>query len=245
MKKLSFLLLSLLISSVVLGEVMELTDPNGKEIKAELIKVHSNGVDLKMNGQTFRDVAMNTFSAESQKKIEAWAKEQKLNNLEEFVSIRALDKTGSKTKTTESVLVTSGKVYEKGKEITIWPAFYKIVLENNGQETYRDLTVAYQIYKEADEMQYRKDDSPSLERIEGKHSIQALEPRQEYSFDSDPMEMKEERFLKGIRTTGEKDDETEDELYGIWIKVYMNKKVVLEYSEPRSLSEDENWDGDY
>ncbi len=224
---LSMILFSGLIASAA-EEYHTFTNSNGVTIKAKPLRMQGDRVEIEReDGQTFVvDPAI--FTSEDREFLAQWRKE------------RAIDKgaieVAAKSATTRKVKEDNGAV-----EYKIFKGYYKVSVSNTSEMTFKDLKAEYRFFVFENEIAADKRSDGKLKRYKGDTKITSLAPYGNFEFETDKAEMKESKLASGWYYVGGGKDKSEDELEGIWVRIYKDEDIVGEYAYPSTLPEKEKW----
>jgi hypothetical protein len=118
---------------------------------------------------------------------------------------------------------------------------YEVVIKNNSFRDLQGLTVQYREYMKDDSVSTKSTKIP-LRKKEGTASIDTLANLAEFKFQTEVMEI-ESSLLKSGWTYKDRSNKrkTKDSLYGIWVRVMKDDKMVAEYVNPPMIKEKEKW----
>lgn len=218
------------------SEVQTITDKQGRSIKADVLAVEDGQVRIKReDGQTF-NLALSTLSESDQKRLKEWAaveaakpKEIPADSIEIKFS-RAQFKTEKQS--------SDGATVSKEQ----WG--YNIDLINRTSIDMSDVRAEYILFVKQDDLpgQPKSDRGEDLKRMKNKTEIAGLGMRAETKFRTEPVVIFRQTLKPGYVWSGAGGTKPiRDNLYGLWMKVYVGKQLVSEVVYPESLSKTEKW----
>lgn len=209
---------------------MELTDSQGRSIKADIQAVVGDTVTIRRNDGHEFVVDISMFSLESQALIRAW------------------EKTSVYTKadvlriTSQAVNGKRNKTQSGATEVTKWMAHYKITLENREKVPMKNLRVEYRywVFDQAVAAQKRSQGTRRLEK--GKIDVEFIDRWDTLEVRTEETELIETELASGWYYAGGGDDDSKDKLDGIWVRVYHGDILVTEYASTDSIMREHKWD---
>lgn len=219
--------LLLIVLSVAEARV-NLVDKQGRSVLVDIVGVEDEYARVRrMDGELFK-IYYRYLSPESLSKVKAWKNREYIsNNIELRITQAELDSQGKSTSSTESKTRTY---------------CYSIKAKNTGPKTLPALIVRYQIYIRREKRGAKKDTDPKHEVKKGRLEIPSLKTFAESSVKTLEFKLLESN-LRNNWSYGNKNliDSAEDELEGIWIRIYSDGILVLERSDPGNLKTDKSW----
>lgn len=206
------------------------TSADGESMRARVLEVDGDSVTIERDDGRKFTVSIGVFCARDQVLIRKWNEQQVLQGMD--LEVSAYTRQGRSQKSEECAF-----------EIKEFPAFYEVVIKNNGFEAVEDLQVRYVIYRYHD-YKGAEDGVGKHEKREGSEVVEQIPARGEYTFNTVSFMMKETE-LKGNfvwvdkegKRTGN-DRKSRDLLAGIWVRVYKGDNIVLDYVDPDKLRTD-------
>jgi hypothetical protein len=205
-------------------------DIEGRQIRAALVRASDSEVWIRRDdGQTFQ-IALVRFSEPDQKHIQEWRLLEAIRapRAIEFSSRRFTDQRNTRSST--------------GVVSTTERCGYTVTLSNRTQHDIEDLEIEYRYFIWQGNFgavgQNRR-----LRHEEGRARIARLAARGEAHFQTDTAVLQSTR----IRADWTCSDSTsaqrrsQDDLRGIWVRVYRKGALISEFASPAKLMETETW----
>jgi hypothetical protein len=120
---------------------------------------------------------------------------------------------------------------------------YKVTVENKSFKDLENLEVEYRIYVEDDTL-HNLADKGKLKALPGEKEVAKLENAQKFTFETRAVAVNKSELKAGWHYRGGAKEKVEDELGGIWIRVYQDGEVVNEFANPPVLKERKWEEGD-
>mgnify|MGYP001164019207 CR=1 FL=1 len=221
------------------------TSKDGRTVDASIIEYESdnNTVKLKrLNGKIF-SVPVDIFIDDDKNRILQWAKQEDFLNPKIF-NIELLPK---KLKEKENIdgFTTSGDQVNDAIEKQKQYIAYEITLDNNSSILNDSFTFDYCIYYEVESLddQMKK---YKRERYKKGSEIKQISGKQEISFATSSIILERTSFnTTDYLFSGGMPTDTQDEIKGIWLKIYFTNKekneVIREIYYPKSLKGKVKW----
>ena len=206
------------------------TDPQGREMEAKLTLVSGDDVYIERRDGLTTKVDISIFSKKDQAFIRQWAKKDALTSGE----VDALFKTHV---TDKSKWSSSGGVRRK-----TWKEGYEIVVKNDSSFDMKDVRIEYVVVKFEDAIAAQKRSEGVERKLKGTAKIALIPKRGEGSTETEQFPMQETKLEPGYYWAGGGKKTSEDELRGIWIKVYAGDLLVAEISKPENMARKYSWD---
>ena len=119
---------------------------------------------------------------------------------------------------------------------------YLVTVTNHSFKEIPNLRVEYVVFYEHQQFG-SKSDKPKPERRSGNKMPSNLLNNGKTTFETDPVTLKKSRLKGGwVYTNGAK-RKAEDELSGIWLRVYSGSDLIEEMAQPPALKTQEKWEG--
>lgn len=226
----SIFLTLLMLSSALLAQdnaLITLTDTQGRELRAELLRVTAGIVQLRHENGTEYTIELTRFNADSQKAIETWNLEKQLSDK---LEINFHDVRVEKRKSNTTARETKRDIRR-----------LNVSFANSSTTTIQGLSVEFRIYIEEERIN-RADKSFEREVVfDGEFSVDPVGPGVEVEANSNTFELKEQKMLPGwVSSTGDK-RKSEDKVRGVWVKVYHKGKLIYSESKPKRIKEAKKW----
>ncbi|WOO41539.1 hypothetical protein [Rubellicoccus peritrichatus] len=227
-----YTVITIVLLSILPGfaEYYEFTDAQGRTITAKPIRMVGTQVEIERDDGSKFTVSPTIFVTKDQEYLAKWAKEQL------FVSGDVL-KITAKSSTTRKQKDDSSR----GVEIKRFKGFYKVKVVNESDMDLTDLDVKYRYYVFKNDIAADKRSSGQTIKVTGQSKISTLPKRSDFEFETKHSEMMETDLESGYRWAGGGKPKSEDELEGIWVRVYQGKNLITEFANPSSLPKKEKW----
>ena len=206
------------------------SDIQGREMSAKLTQVSGDDVYIeRLDGLSTR-VDISLFSKEDQEFIRDWDRKETLKD--DAIRVRFItdveDKSGWENNGSGILRKT-------------WKESYEIELSNESQLDLKDIRIEYLIFKFEDAMAAQKRSEGVVHYLTGETKVPALEVRGKARASTKKFPMLETKLAPGYRWPGGGKETSEDEMRGIWIKVFVGEILATEVSKPENLIRKESW----
>lgn len=204
------------------------TDSQGRTLEAKPLRMHGDRVEIeRADGQTFIvDPAI--FIAKDQQYLAKWQRKKAMDT--GAIEVKATSSTSRKEKEDNGAQVFKH-----------YSGLYKVQIRNNSDFTFKDLEVEYRFFVFHNELAADRRSEGKIERIVGNKKLASLAAYRDFEFETKSAEMTDTELKSGwVYTNGGK-DKSEDELQGIWVRVYKGKEMIAEFANPSNLPEKKDW----
>lgn len=206
-------------------------DQQGREMEAQVTAFRNETVYIQRKDGLRTQVAITLFSQKDQDYVRNWAAQNAVS--EGALSIRFSAKEGNEKEDGE-----------EGLDVTRYEAHYEVILKNSAQHAIKDLRIEYLMMKFEDAVISKKRSAGESLRQKGSIEVPVIRPHEELRLNTKPFPMMRTKLKPGyvwdLNEAGF-DRESEDELKGIWAKIYMGDKLVYEASRPSNMKTKEVW----
>jgi hypothetical protein len=206
------------------------SDSQGREIEAKLTRVSGDDIYIERHDGLNTKVDISIFSAEDQSYIRDWERKEIIKD--DTIAIRF--KTDVENK-------SGWESYGVGIERKTWKESYAVVLTNESQLDLKDLRIEYLILKYEDALAAQKRVEGDVRQLTGVTKVPLLKARGEVIADTKKFPMLETRLAQGYIWKGGGKKTSEDDMRGIWVKVYVGDILAAEVSKPENLMRKEKW----
>lgn len=204
------------------------TNADGQTIKAKPLRMQGERVEIQReDGQTFI-VDPTIFTVADQAYLKTWQKQS------------AIDKGAIEVKAT-SATTRKVKIKSEGLDEKHYKGYYKVSVVNSSEMSFKDLKAEYRFFLFQNQIAADKRSDGELKRFKGDVKISSLSAYGKYEFETEQAEMTETDLKAGWHWEGGGKGQSQDELKGIWVRIYKDKEVIAEFANPSNLSEKEDW----
>lgn len=230
MKVLILLIFLLSVSSFPRVQAITLTDNQNRSLEANILLRIGNSIKIELqNGQQYT-ILISTLNKESQEAVLAWQAD-KVTKISEPFRVSAASFVEDKEKGRS--LVEKTQNYNAG---------YNVTITNRTPMVMEDLRVEYIVVIEAPKIAARSEKDVETHTLKGEVMVEAIKQGRDVEFQTKTIRMKSSKLASGWSYLKGGSDDAVDELKGIWMKFYIGKKMVFEYSRPSSLAGSFKWD---
>ena len=206
------------------------SDNQGREMSAKLTQVSGDDVYIeRLDGHSTK-VNISLFSKENQDFIRDWDRKETIRN--DAIKVRFItdveDKSGWEN--------NGGGILRK-----TWKEGYEIELCNESQLNLKNIRIEYLIFKFEDAMAAQKRSEGEVRYLTGETKVPALEVRGKVRASTKKFPMLETKLAPNYRWPDGGKETSDDEMRGIWIKVYVGEILATEVSKPENLIRKESW----
>ena len=206
------------------------SDSQGREMSAKLNQVIGNDVYIERSDGLSTRVDISIFSKDDQDFIRDWKRKETLKN--DAIEVRFItdveDKSGWEDK--------GGGIVRK-----TWKQGYGIELSNESQLDLKNIRIEYLIFKFEDAMAAQKRSQGKVRTINDETKVPSLKAGRKASVSTKKFPMLETKLAPGYRWPDGGKETSEDEMRGIWIKVFVGEILATETSKPENLMRKESW----
>lgn len=211
------------------------TDNRGRTMEARITRVSGEDVYFELKGGLTAKVNINILSEPDREYVKTWERDKLLKD--GAFEVRLATKTTSKS---DYVDVPLSRGYRGILERT-WQQHYEIIVTNTTYEDFSDVRIEYLVMKFEDKPGAEKRSEGEIKRKKGDGRIQSLPSRSEQRIKTEPVLMRETKPAPNYAWPGGRKQTSEDDMRGIWVKIYVDDKFVQEYSKPGNLKNKEVW----
>ncbi|MDQ8193570.1 hypothetical protein QEH59_03990 [Coraliomargarita sp. SDUM461004] len=216
--------------STAKAEFRTFTDSTGREMEAKLNQVSGEDVYIERRDGLATKVDITRFSKEDQIYIRDWARTAMLQD--GAIEVRFTTEVDNKTRWASN----GGGIMRK-----TWKQSYGIVLTNDAYIDIKDIRIEYLIFKFEDALAAEKRSEGEIRYLFGQTKVPTLKAGQEASVETEKFPMLETKLESGYYWKNGGKETSEDEMRGIWIKVYVGDILATEVSKPENLMRKEQW----
>jgi hypothetical protein len=234
-----FLISSLFVWGIALQGLFAMADEwvtlqnnGGQSIRVKLLKLQGDFVHIQMQGGRSMKTSLSVYNEASQARIRQHFY-QRLLVPENFECKLSEVRLPGKNKRLNS---------QGSREITETKRAYSIVLSSRIAESVHDIRLEYLIFHFQDVLGAEKRSEGRVNRVKGKLELTTLEAYAKQKLQTESIDFTEARLLPGwVFSKGSGARDSKDRLDGIWIRLYVGEKLLLEQSQPSSLVTKEAW----
>jgi hypothetical protein len=249
-KKISALLvlnLALTGATRLSAEKMTLTDKKGRAIAAEVLEVEKVSGKVKFkreDGQVF-SLPIDSLAIDDQKKLLALsdvlaAKEAAKPLPADAIKIDLSRGNFKTTKKNEDVKLTSGDTVKDGVTITTENWGYTLTIANRTPKQLDGLHAEYRLFATVDKMSVA-DDKLVLKKKSYETPIDSIFALDKITVRTETITAIKMAFNGNIFSAKTGRNESEERLYGIWLRLFRGDQMVQEIAMPDSLRTKEKW----
>jgi hypothetical protein len=206
------------------------SDSQGREMNAKLTQVSGEDIYIERLDGLSTKVKISIFSKEDQEFIRDWGRKETLKN--DAIRVRFITDVEDKSGWEDS----GGGIVRK-----TWKESYGIELSNESQLDLKNIRIEYLIFKFEDAMAAQKRSEGEIRYLTGETKVPALKVRSKARASTKKFPMLETKLAPGYRWAGGGKETSEDEMRGIWIKVFVGEILATEVSKPENLIRKESW----
>ncbi len=196
---------------------------------AKLTQVSGEDVYIeRLDGLTTK-VGISIFSKDDQEFIRDWARKQAIKD--DAIEVRFTTDVEDKSKWR-----SSGGIMRK-----TWKESYGIVLKNTSTMDMKNIRIEYLIFKFEDAVAAQKRSEGVIRHLTGTTKLPLIRSGDEATAATEKFPMLETKLEPGYYWKGGGKKTSEDEMNGIWIKVYVGDILATEVSRPENLMRKESW----
>jgi len=206
------------------------SDSQGREMDAKVTLVSGDDVYIERRDGLTTKVKISIFKKEGQDFIRDWARKETLKN--DAIEVRFKTDVEDKSRWGSN----GGGIMRK-----TWKESYEIVLTNDSQMDLKDIRIEYLILKFEDAMAAQKRSEGAVRHLVDETKVSFIKAGGEISAETKKFPMLETKLESGYYWTSGGKETSEDEMRGIWIKVYVGDILATEVSKPENLMRKEKW----
>jgi hypothetical protein len=206
------------------------SDSQGREMEAKLTLVSGDDVYIERRDGLATKVDISIFGKEDQEFIRDWARKATIKDdaIEIRFKTNVKDKSGWED--------NGGGIMRK-----TWKQGYEIVLTNDSYLDLKNIRIEYLIFKFEDAMAAQKRSEGEVRRLVDTTKVPLLKSRSDTTASTKLFPMLETKLAPGYRWASGGKETSEDDMHGIWIKVYVGDVLATDVSKPENLSRTEKW----
>lgn len=205
-------------------------DRQGREMNAKLTQVSGDDVYIERHDGLSTKVNISIFSKDDQDYIRDWDRKETLRN--DAIKVRFITDVENKSGWEDK----GGGIVRK-----TWKESYGIELTNESQLALKNIRIEYLIFKFEDAMAAQKRSEGEVRHLTGETMLPTLKARSKVRARTKKFPMLETKLAPGYRWANGGKETSEDEMRGIWIKVFVGEVLATEVSKPENLMRKESW----
>jgi hypothetical protein len=227
---LAFLLTTGSIFSARESNFRTFSDSQGREMSAKLIQVSGEDIYIeRLDGLSTR-VNISIFSKEDQEFIRDWKRKETIKN--DAIKVRFITDIEDKSGWKDNL---------RGVLVKTWKESYGIELSNESQLDLKNIRIEYLIIKFEDAVAAQKRSEGEVHYLTGETKVPALKARSNTRVSTEKFPMLETKLAPGFVWPGGGKKTSEDDMRGIWIKIFVGEILAAEVSKPENLMRKESW----
>jgi len=217
--------MALTCEAVDLGGYLTLSNAEGKQINAKILRVHRDLITIRLqSNQAEIQAERIIFDKASQDLIQQWEVEQAvLGGLDFGVSSKRFD---SERKSSEA------------RSWTIDKSGYSIRVKNSSEVAIDGMEAKYLIVVKRERIGRKKNKDHSIELEDGNLEFPTIPARQDVKVDTRGVSLREESMNPGWTPSYGGIESSEDEFLGIVVEFYWNGRLIRTESKPSALVAD-------
>jgi len=212
------------------SEFRTFSDSQGREMQARLTTVSGEDVFIERRDGLAIKVDISIFSKEDQGFIREWGRAETIKD--DAIEVRFTTEVENRSRWESN----GGGIMRK-----TWKEGYGIELTNASYLDLKDIRVDYLIFKFEDAMAAQKRSEGEIRQLLGSSKIEFLKAGDKIQADTKMFPMQETKLEAGYRWADGGKETSEDDMNGIWIKVYVGDILATEVSKPENLMRKEKW----
>jgi|GEM_PF-2641901 len=219
-----------LITTFGLAEIVSLKDKSGSEIRAELVLLTQDQLEIKREDGLSFTISLKLLSEKSSRLVQEWAQR---NVPKDSIEISFREKPERK--------------YDKDSrsrknEINVIRPIFKISYSHN--VPLKNLKLEYKIIYEEERIGRAEDEFTQIKVHYGKIPIPHLDSdEEEYTFSgAEAIELWESSMKGSYSPKSGSSGPAEDDITGIWIRLFVDENMIYETTTPSRLLKRETWD---
>jgi len=203
-------------------------DQQGRQMEAKLTRVSGEDVYIERRDGLSTKVSISLFGSEDQAYIRDWSLKKKL--ADDGLNVRFTEEESDEKE------VNEGGITKESYE-----AHYEIVLKNELYQDIQNLRIEYLMLKFEDGVGAKKRNEGEIKRIKNRIEHPRLKAGDEVRLPTKAFPMLNTQLDPNYYWKGGGKKSSEDELRGIWVKIYVDDQLVHESSKPENLQRTEVW----
>ncbi len=217
------------------GEVREFRNSAGQSFQGELIAVEGDSVTIKATDGRQVKAGAALFSPEDQTFFKEWGTKNKPKVAYQFKAAFAPKRISAERSEEGATKVTEEK----------WT--YQVTLESQANASLQGVEVRYRVYKLTAPVVGANRDPSDLRRqgkygyLEGVEKLPVMTLRKALPFTTKPLSVNKSDLKGGWVYTNGSEEKREEDLAGIWIKVFHEGKEVFELLSNPTKLQDLTW----
>lgn len=213
-----------------IAEYYEFTDAQGRSIMAKPVRVVGDKVEIQREDGNKYIVDPAIFGTKGQAYLTKWMQDQLMSS-GNVLKISAKSATTRKQKDGSS----------RGVEIKRFKGYYKIKVTNESDLDLKNLQMQYRYFLFKNQVAADKRSAGKTMRVAGEIKIPSLRGHSDLDFETAQSDMMETELKSGYYWLGGGKARSEDELEGIWVRIYQGDKMIAEFANPSTLPKKEKW----
>ena len=227
---LAFLLTTGSIFSARESNFRTFSDSQGREMSAKLIQVSGEDIYIeRLDGLSTR-VNISIFSKEDQEFIRDWKRKETIKN--DAIKVRFITDIEDKSGWKDNL---------RGVLVKTWKESYGIELSNESQLDLKNIRIEYLVFKFEDAMAAQKRSEGEVRKISDETKFPTLKAGSKAHVSTKKFPMLETKLALGYKWESGGKETSEDEMRGIWIKVFVGEILATEASKPENLMHKKSW----
>ena len=206
------------------------SDSQGREMNAKLIQVSGEDIYIERLDGLSTKVNISIFSKEDQEFIRDWDRKETIKN--DAIKARFITDVEGKSRWDNNGSGIVRKTWKEG---------YKIELSNESQLDLKNIRIEYLVFKFEDAMAAQKRSEGEVRKISDETKIPTLRAGSTARVSTKKFPMLETKLAPGYKWESGGKETSEDEMRGIWIKVFVGEILATEASKPENLMRKESW----
>ena len=206
------------------------SDRQGREMNAKLTHVSGDDVYIERRDGLSTKLNISIFSKDDQDFIRNWDRKETLRN--DAIKVRFITDVEDQSGWEDS----GGGILRK-----TWKESYGIELTNESQLDLKNIRIKYLIFKFEDTMAAQKRSEGEVRYLTDETMVPTLKARSKVRASTKKFPMLETKLAPGYRWVNGGKETSEDEMRGIWIKVFVGEILATEVSKPENLMRKESW----
>lgn len=211
------------------GTFRNFSDQQGREMQAKLTQVSGDDVYIERRDGLATKVDIGIFSEDDQKYIRDWARKEAIKD--DAIEVRFTTDVSDKSR-----WKSSGGIMQK-----TWKESFGIVLTNKSYMDLKNIRIEYLLFKFEDAVAAEKRSEGVVRYLTGTTTVAFLKAGDETTASTEKFPMLETKLEPGYVWKNGGKKTSEDDMHGIWIKVYVDDILATEVSKPENLMRKHRW----